>query len=282
MRRTGSDLPMPHLVRIALRAPRSTNRPDGGVAAIDTFPFNVPAIRTLPELQLKTAVTFFVGENGTGKSTLLEAIAIAAGLPTVGSDEVAYDRTLGPQRELARELRLAWAPKSKRGFYLRAEDFFGYLKRQARNEARMAREKLELFGVRPEEAEHRAVSGDHVDERGAESYLTRFDARSHGESFLDLFNGRVYPGGLYLLDEPETPLSPQRQIALLGLIIDAARESAQFIIATHSPILLACPGARILSFDTVPISDANYEDLEHVRVTRDFLNAPDRFLRHFQ
>ena len=273
---------MPHLVRIALKSRPSAGSSSGDTYATDTFPFSVPAIRTLPELQLDTAVTFFVGENGTGKSTLLEAIAIAAGLPTVGSDEVAYDRTLGPQRELARELRLSWAPKSKRGFYLRAEDFFGYLKRQARNEARMAREKLELFGVRPEEVEHRAVSGDHVDERGAESYLPRFDARSHGESFLDLFNDRVYPGGLYLLDEPETPLSPQRQIALLGLIIDAARDGAQFIMATHSPILLACPGARIVSFDTVPVSDAEYEDLEHVRVTRDFLTDPERYLRHFR
>ena len=278
----GLTKPMPHLVRIALKPRPPGGRPSGGDDAMDSFPFSVPAIRTLPELRLDTAVTFFVGENGTGKSTLLEAIAAAAGLPTVGSDDIAYDRTLGPQRELARELRLSWAPKSKRGFYLRAEDFFGYLKRQARNEARMAREKMELFGVQPEEAEHRAVAGDHVDERGAERYLASFDARSHGESFLDLFNGRVYPGGLYLLDEPETPLSPQRQIALLGLVIDAARDGAQFIIATHSPILLACPGARILSFDTVPVSDAEYEDLDHVQVTRDFLNDPERYLRHFQ
>ena len=123
---------------------------------------------------------------------------------------------------------------------------------------------------------------EHVDERGAERFLARFDARSHGESFLDLFTGRVNPGGLYLLDEPETPLSPQRQIALLGLIIDAAGQGAQFIIATHSPILLACPDARIITFDTNPISDASYEDLEHVRVTRDFLNHPERYLRHLR
>src|SRR5687768_6232214 len=219
---------MPHLVRIALKPHPPAGTPSGG-DAMDGFPFSVPAIRTLPELRLDTAVTFFVGENGTGKSTLLEAIAAAAGLPTVGSDDIAYDRTLGPQRELARELRLSWAPKSKRGFYLRAEDFFGYLKRQARNEARMAREKMELRGVRPEDAEYRAVAGEHADERGAEPYMAHYDARSHGESFLDLFNDRVYPGGLYLLDEPETPLSPQRQIALLGLIIETARAGAQFI-----------------------------------------------------
>jgi predicted ATPase len=273
---------MPHLVRVALRPRVSATGSTGDTNGLDRFPFTVPAIRTLPELQLTTAVTFFVGENGTGKSTLLEAIAVAAGLPTVGSDEVAYDRTLGPQRALARELRLSWAPRSRRGFYLRAEDFFGYLKRQARDDARLTREKLELRGITREEAELRAVAGEHADERGAERYMAHYDARSHGESFLDLFTDRVYPGGLYLLDEPETPLSPQRQIALLGLIIDAAREGAQFIIATHSPILLACPGARILSFDTTPLSDMTYEELEHVRVTRDFLNYPERFLRHFR
>ena len=271
---------MPHLVRIGLRrdTPASSTN-DAGHR--DAFPFSVPAIRTLPELKITTAVTFFVGENGSGKSTLLEGIATAAGLPTVGSAEVGYDRTLGAQRSLARELRLSWAPKSKRGFYLRAEDVFGYLKRQARDDARIAREKLELFGVRPEDVEDRAVAGEHADERGAERYMAHYDARSHGESFLDLFNDRVYPGGLYLLDEPETPLSPQRQIALLGLIIERARAGAQFIIATHSPILLACPGARILTFDTTPVSDADYEELEHVRVTRDFLNHRERYLRHF-
>jgi predicted ATPase len=262
------------------RSPESASREDA--SPVGAFPFTVPAIKTLPELQLTTSVTFFVGENGTGKSTLLEGIAVAAGLPTVGSDEVAYDRSLGPQRALARELRLSWTARSKRGFFLRAEDFFGYLKRQARDDARIYREKLELRGVSPEEAELRAVSGEHADERGASRYLTSYDARSHGESFLDLFTNRVYPGGLYLLDEPETPLSPQRQIALLGLVLEASRDGAQFVIATHSPILMACPGARILSFDTVPISDIAYEDVEHVRVTRDFLNSPERYLRHFQ
>jgi predicted ATPase len=105
------------------------------------------------------------------------------------------------------------------------------------------------------------------------------DANSHGQSFLRLFQARFVPGGLYLLDEPEAPLSPQSQLALMALMQDMIAQDAQFIVATHSPILLAYPGARIYSFDSVPVSKVRYEELEHVRLTRDFLNAPERFLR---
>jgi predicted ATPase len=114
----------------------------------------------------------------------------------------------------------------------------------------------------------------------AAAYLARHDARSHGESFLDLFEARLDSSGLYLLDEPETPLSPRRQLALLAMMLDAVRGRAQFIVATHSPILLAFPGARIYSFDEPPVHLVRYEDLEHVTLTRDFLAAPERFLKH--
>jgi predicted ATPase len=121
-------------------------------------------------------------------------------------------------------------------------------------------------------------SAVHPDERDAARFVSKHDSRSHGESFMDVFAQRVRPGGLYLLDEPEAPLSPKRQIAFLDLIIRGAKKQAQFIIATHSPILLACPGARIYSFDASPIAEVAYEALEHVTVTREFLNEPERFL----
>jgi predicted ATPase len=268
---------VPHLLQVA-RKPAV--RTDHAVLADDAFPFSVPTIRTLATLDVGHPVTFFVGENGTGKSTLLEAIAIAAELPTVGSEDASRDPTLAPQRALASTLRLSWARRTRRGFFLRAEDFFGSLKARAREDARLLRERRELAGVGEDEAVRRAEDAVHPDERGAERYLPVHDARSHGESFLDLFTQRMHGTGLYLLDEPESPLSPQRQIALLGLMLDAVRAGAQLIVATHSPILLACPRACIVSFDAAPPAVVPYAELEHVRVTRDFLNDPERYLRH--
>ena len=110
-------------------------------------------------------------------------------------------------------------------------------------------------------------------------YGIDLDANSHGQSFLKLFQSRFVPGGLYLLDEPEAPLSPQSQLALLAMIGDMVSQDAQFIVATHSPMLLAFPAAQIYSFDATPIAAVAYEDLDHVRLTRDFLNAPERYLR---
>jgi predicted ATPase len=107
-------------------------------------------------------------------------------------------------------------------------------------------------------------------------------ARSHGESFLHVFQKRFVPDGLYLLDEPETALSPQRQLAFLAMLKDLEAHGAQFVIATHSPILLAYPGARIYSFDSVPVSEVAYEELDHVVLTRDFLNDPARYLRRLE
>ena len=250
--------------------------------APDEFPFSVPAIRSLARLDLSAPVTFFVGENGSGKSTLLEGIAAAAELPTLGSDEVALDRTLGVQRALAATLRLAWTKRTRRGFFLRAEDFFGYLRRLARQDARAVREEIEARLGRPLPGREDDIhSGAHADEVAAERHMQSYDARSHGESFLELFQQRVREG-LYLLDEPEAPLSPQRQLALLAVLADGVRDGAQFVIATHSPILLAFPGARIDSFDSAPVQEVAYEELEHVTLTRDFLAAPQRYLRHLR
>ena len=106
------------------------------------------------------------------------------------------------------------------------------------------------------------------------------DARSHGESFIALFQSRIVPGGLYIMDEPEAPLSPQRQLALLSLMKDMTNRDCQFIVATHSPVLMAFPGADIYNLDRIPVKKAKYEDLDHVKFTKEFLNAPDRFLRH--
>ena len=247
------------------------------------FPFTVPVVRALDTLSFPTPVTFFVGENGSGKSTLLEGIAAAAKLPAIGSADLGADPTLGLQRILGDALRLVWNRRVSRGFFLRAEDFFGFAKRLSAMRAEFLQRLAELeveYADRSEWAKGlamgpvRASLGD-MERR----YGVDLDANSHGQSFLKLFGSRFVPDGLFLLDEPEAPLSPQSQLALMVMMQDMIAQGAQFIIATHSPILLAYPGATIYSFDQVPAAAVEYGTLEHVVLTRDFLNAPERYLR---
>ena len=227
-------------------------------------------------------MTFFVGENGSGKSTLLEGIAAAARLPTVGGHDVDRDATLAAQRRLAVALRLTWANRTHRGFFLRAEDFFGFQRRLAHERVELEQRLSEIdeefreasaYAKRLAAGPVRASLGDMERRYGRDP-----DARSHGQAFINLFQGRFVPGGLYLLDEPEAPLSPQNQLGLLAVLLEMVSQDAQFIIATHSPVLLAFPEARIYSFDCVPLALVAYEALDHVTLTRAFLNDPQRFL----
>src|SRR5438270_8755941 len=219
----------------------------------------------MPSLDLSARVTCFVGENGSGKSTLLEGIAAAAALPTVGATEVARDGTLEAQRGLAKALRLTWSKRTHRGFFLRAEDFFGFQRRLAVERQELEQRLLDLDDEYRDRSSHakglaagpaRASLGDMERRYGRDP-----DARPHGQAFLNLFQGRFVPGGLYLLDEPEAPLSPQNQLGLLAILLEWS-ERAQFIIATHSPMLLAFPDAPIYTFDRVPIAPARLEDLD--------------------
>jgi predicted ATPase len=234
-------------------------------------------------MRLDAPVTFLVGENGSGKSTLLEAIAAAAGLPAVGSDSVQEDATLVAQRQLARQLTLEWRHRTHRGFFLRAEDFFGFTRRLAMMRVELERRLVEIDDEYRDRSEHaRGLASGPMRSslrEMEERYGVDLDANSHGQSFLRLFQTRIVPDGLYLLDEPEAPLSPQSQLALMTLVANAVAEGAQFIIATHSPILLAYPGARIFSFDGGRVAETAFQDLEHVNLTREFLNEPERYLR---
>ena len=253
-------------------------------AAEESFPFSIPAIRGLGTLPLRSAVTFLVGENGSGKSTFLEALAWSVGSITVGADPVETDPTLRHVRPLGRVLRPVWSRRSHRGLFLRAEDFFGFVKRVNRERADFEREAARLRRENPEmpEGELRRILAPYAGSARAlrDRYGEDMDARSHGEQFLAFFQERLAPGGLYLLDEPEVPLSPSRQLALLSILKAAVAEGSQFLIATHSPILVALPDAAILSFDREPLGEVAYDELEHVRLTRDFLSRPEAFLRH--
>ena len=250
----------------------------------EVFPFTLPIVQDFSPVEFKTEVTFLVGENGSGKSTFLEALGCAIGSITVGSESVEKDATLSEVRAFAKHLRLVWKAKTRRGFFMRAEDFFGFAKSIAQKRQELLsdlRDAERKFKDRSPTALQygRAAYAKELGEL-ERSYGDGLDARSHGECFLDLFKTRFVPGGLYLLDEPEVPLSPLRQLTLISILKEMIEQDAQFVIATHSPILMAFPGAVILSFDGHGIQPVEYVQLEHVTITRTFLNSPDSFLRH--
>ena len=217
----------------------------------ETYPYNVPAIRELGLLKFHPDVTFFVGENGSGKSTLLEGIALALGYSPEGGTRNFRLATADSESSLHEVLRLARSYRTPQdGYFLRAESFFNV-------------------------ATYMDEVG-YLDSYGGKS----LHARSHGEAFMALLTHKFKGKGLYLLVEPEAALSPNRQLAALFAIHQLVEDKSQFIIATHSPILLSYPNARIIQFDGTGLSEVAFEDTEHYAVTHDFLNNyPQRLKR---
>lgn len=253
------------------------------------YPFTVPVVQALVRegITFTTDVTFFVGENGSGKSTVLEAMAVAVDSVTVGSESVSTDDSLLPVKRLAGTLKAVWNQRPTNGFFMRSEDFFGYTKT-----LRAIRKELEQeIALVDEEYEGRSEYAKNLAkmpyrrELGEmqNRYGKDLDAYSHGESYFKLFEARLVPNGLYLLDEPEAPLSPMKQLMLVAMIRQMVQDhGAQFIIATHSPILMAYPGATIYGFDGGAIQPLAYDDVEHVTVMRAFMKNPMQFLRYLQ
>lgn len=206
------------------------------------YPFSIPAIAALDRLELDHPVTFFVGENGSGKSTLIEAIAIRAGFNAEGGTKNFTARHRPSESSLQDYVRLARGiRREKTGFFLRAET---------------------MFNVSTEAEEY------------AEYGWAGLHEMSHGEAFLWVATNRFREGGLFILDEPESALSPQRQLALLVRMRQLVDGGSQIIVSTHSPILLAYPGATIYLLDRGGIARTRYEDTEHYAVTRSFLQDP--------
>jgi predicted ATPase len=266
---------------LLLRAiePKPANSQAGG------FPYDMAVLQSFRGMALTSPVTFLVGENGSGKSTFLEALACAVGSRTVGSESVDTDPTLADVRRFAHDqLKLVWSKRTRAGFFMRSEDFFGFAKRmsQALSELEQnVRDVEDDYAGRSEFAKGLArlpYKREIAELR--RSYGEGLDTNSHGEGFFKLFRSRFSGEGLYLLDEPEAPLSPTRQLSLLAMIKQMVDQRGQFIIATHSPILMAYPGAAIFSFDDGVIQPVAYEQLEHVIITRNFLNSPETYLRH--
>jgi predicted ATPase len=245
------------------------------------YPWSVPALRRLEALTFNAPITFLVGENGSGKSSLLEAIAAGVSAVAAGSSDIARDPSLDAARRFADDYRFAFARHPRTRLFLRAEDVFGYVKRLASEMEAMRGIRRDLDEL-PESYGRRLAIGAVQGQLGALTgrYGENPDGRSHGETFLGMLTARLTPRGLYLLDEPETPLSPLRVLGLMALVKERVGQECQFVIATHSPLLLALPDAEILYVEGEQIRPVAFEDVEHVRLTRDFLNNPEAFLRH--
>ncbi len=217
----------------------------------DSYLRKIEAIKGLDYLSFNNKITIFVGENGSGKSTMLEAIAVSYGFNPEGGTRNYSFSTYDSHSELCDAIKLSRGiRKPKWGYFLRAESFYNV----ATAEEMYAKE----------------------DPRGRQEH---FHERSHGESFLQLVQSNFQGNGLYLLDEPEAALSPQRQLTLLLEIVNCAKEDSQFIMVTHSPILLGIPGAEILSFDEGQIHPINYEDTDSYQITKMFIENKEQLLK---
>jgi predicted ATPase len=223
----------------------------------EAYPFCVPALREWEQLELHPRVTFFVGENGSGKSTLLESIAEKLGFKSQGGGRyaspalAAYGSALSPLLRLSRT-----ANRPLDGFFLRAESFH-------------------QFATDLDELEKQPFCGGGLRWYGGRS----LHEQSHGESFLNLMTERLHGHGLYLFDEPEAALSPQHQLSMLVRLHDLVQDFSQFIITTHSPIIMAYPDAWIYQFTPQGIHRVAYEETEHYRITRSFMRNPTGMMR---
>lgn len=255
---------------------------NSAAATGDGFPFDLPALRDFSTLEFSKPITFFIGENGSGKSTLIEAIASGMNAVAVGSADTARDPTLAGPRALAKSFRFVRrrAPKTK--LFFRAEDAFGFTKRVIADIAELEAEEEGFRKKLPDGSYGQRLATGAI--RGQRAALTRRygdnpDGFSHGETFLGVLKSRIVPGGLYLLDEPETPLSPARILALMALLKDGVEQGSQFIVATHSPMLMAMPESEIFEFSPQGIARIAWDETEHVKITRAFLSDPAKYLR---
>lgn len=229
------------------------------VPSFDAYPFNIPALRQLEKVDFSPTATIVVGENGSGKSTLIEAIAVAAGFNPEGGSRNFNFASRPTESSLVDAIRLVRGTRRPRtGFFLRAESFFN-----------VATEVERLDSEPSFDGPIGPAYGD-----------VPLHERSHGEAFLALALHRFFPNGLYVLDEPEAALSAQNCLTLLLRMHELISNGSQFVLATHSPLLMAYPGATIYSLTADGPVPTAFDDVQNVRLTRDFLARPDHYLRY--
>lgn len=248
-----------------------------------TYPLSLPQIAAIERLSFDAPVTLIAGDNGSGKTTLMELAAALTGAVRIGDDS-ADKRAYNAFLSASRAFRPEFAQKPLRSFFFLAEDFTRYI--DAR-EDRMRAERTDLERIEREYAGRSSyakslatlphASGLHAMEN---MYGGELSEQSHGEGYIDFFGSRLKPRGLYLMDEPEGALSFYNQFVLMNMIADAVGHDCQFIISTHSPVLLAYPGALLYAFADGGVRETEYGRLENVSFLKSFLAEPERYLRH--
>lgn len=246
-----------------------------------SYPFTVPSIRSLEELIIDPKITIFVGDNGSGKSTLLIAIAYYNNSINV-SKHTSSSSYFNDALRLSKKMKIEYRVKTRNGFYFSGEDFITYINNLQAMKEQLLQDKKEMeveFKGKSDYSKMLALGpiNKSLYELN-ETYNGELQNRSHGEGFLDFFKARMHKKGIYILDEPETPLSPINQYQLVVLITDLVRSGSQVIIATHSPILMALKDATIYHFDTNSVKQIQYEEIESVMFLKHFLNDKDNFI----
>ncbi len=222
-----------------------------------SFPYNLPIFKNGLEIKFKKPITFIVGDNGTGKSTLLESIAYKMGFNVLGGNKNHnFDSKVNDNVKLADNMKLIYSCKTSNGFFFRAESFFNFS------------EYLEDMAIENGKGMFNAYGGKSLMKQ------------SHGESFLSLFQNK-FRDGIFILDEPEAALSPERQLSLIAIISDLCQTGkCQFIIATHSPFLITLPNSQIYEINGEKLEQKQYCDTKQFNLYKDFLNAPERYLKY--
>lgn len=244
------------------------------------FPYNIPAVKFAKQIQLDKHITIFIGDNGCGKSTLLESIALKLNLPLIGGFIGGH-----PGFEAARILNplidIKWKRETSKGFFFRAEDFSDFINSTENECRKIAGDLSELKGVVDDYIiKQMSDNMNYSLRRMREDYGESMQAFSHGEAYLKILQIRIGDKGVYLLDEPEAALSPVKQLSLIFFILEVLKsKNAQFIISTHSPILMGIPGARIYEIREDSMEQVSYKETDHYRITKTFLDNPDYYLR---